>query len=68
MLFTVYHLTLPPPPPHILHGVIYAVKKASTTYRLPITGFMLGLFFHSEDEGGTFLRNIGGLPSNYVDL
>jgi hypothetical protein len=31
-------------------------------------GFLLGLFFHPEDEGDMFIRNVGWLSTDYTAL
>jgi hypothetical protein len=36
--------------------------------KLRVTGFILGLLFDPEDGGDTFLRNVGGLLPNYMEL
>jgi hypothetical protein len=33
-----------------------------------LSGVMLGLFFHHEDGGDIFLKNVGLLPKNYTVL
>jgi hypothetical protein len=42
--------------------------KQSTVCSLFYSGFFLGLFFHTQDGGDIFLRNIDWLSTDYTAL
>jgi hypothetical protein len=48
----------------------YAKQETSTkeVARTAHSNFLFGLFFDPEDRSDMFLRNVGGLPTDYTTL